>query len=69
MIKGYFHEHKLPYNINYLEEENPLGTASALKMLKSKIKNTFFITNCDILIYSHYPSIIEFIKKIIMILL
>ena len=63
MIKGYFHEHKLPYNINYLEEENPLGTAGALKMLKSKIKNTFFVTNCDILIYSHYPSIIEFHKK------
>ena len=32
-------------------------------MMKGKINSTFFVTNCDILIYSHYPSIIEFHKK------
>ena len=63
MIKAYFHEHKLPYNISYIEEDKPLGTAGSLRMMKGKINSTFFVTNCDILIYSHYPSIIEFHKK------
>ena len=63
MIKAYFHEHKFPYNINYIEEDKPLGTAGALKKVKGNIKSTFFVTNCDILVYSHYPSIIEFHKK------
>ncbi len=63
MIKAYFHEHKYPYNINYIEEDKPLGTAGSLQVMKGKIKSTFFVSNCDILIHCHYPSIIEFHKK------
>ena len=63
MIKAYFHDLKYLYNIKYIEEKKPLGTAGSLKMLKNKLKNTFFVTNSDILINSYYPSILEFHKK------
>jgi dTDP-glucose pyrophosphorylase len=63
MIKAYFHDLKSLYNIKYIEEKKPLGTAGSLKMLKNKLKNTFFVTNSDILVNSYYPSILEFHKK------
>lgn len=63
MIKAYFHDVKSLYNIKYIEEKKPLGTAGSLKFLKNKIKNTFFVTNSDILVNAYYPSILAFHKK------
>ncbi len=63
MIKAYFKEYNLPYKIDFIEEDKKLGTAGSLQMLKDQIKSTFFVSNCDILIHCHYPSIIEFHKK------
>lgn len=63
MIKAYFNECKTLYNIKYINEKIPLGTAGSLRLLKNTIKNTFFLTNSDILIYTNYPSILEFHKK------
>jgi len=63
MIKAYFKEYNLPYKIDFIEEDKKLGTAGSLQILKDQIKSTFFVSNCDILIHCHYPSIIEFHKK------
>jgi dTDP-glucose pyrophosphorylase len=60
MIKAYFNDIKSSQKIKYIEEKKPLGTAGSLKLLKKDLKTTFFVTNCDIIIYSHYPSILEF---------
>jgi len=35
--------------IEYVDEENPEGTASALKLLKGKVKTTFLVIWCDII--------------------
>ena len=63
MIKTYFNDLKSLYNIKFIEEKKPLGTAGSLKLLKNRLKDTFLVTNSDILIHSHYPSMIEFHKK------
>lgn len=63
MIKAYFNDIKLLYNIKYVEEKKPLGTAGSLKLLKNKLKKTFIVANSDTLIRSHYPSIIKFHKE------
>jgi hypothetical protein len=63
MIKAYFQEFKSLYNIKYIEEKKPLGTAGSLKLLKNKLKSSFFVVNSDILILSHYPTILNFHKK------
>jgi len=48
------------YSIQYLKEFNPLGTAGSLHLLKGKIGQTFFITNCDILIDQDYSEILDY---------
>ena len=63
MIKAYFHEHNLPYKINYIEEQKPLGTAGSLNLLQGKFKKAFFVSNCDIIIKSDYSDIFKFHKE------
>ena len=61
IIKAYLDDFKSEFNIKFIEEK-PLGTAGPLGLLK-KTKQHFFVANCDILINSHYPSMIEFHKS------
>ena len=63
LIKYYINSQKLPYNISYFEEDKPMGTAGSLSLLKNKIKSTFFVSNCDILIDQDYSEILEYHKK------
>lgn len=63
MIKAYFSDYKNQYNVSFVEEKKPLGTAGSLKLLTSKLKSAFFLTNSDVQIFCHYPSIINFHKK------
>ena len=43
-IKLYFDQFRNDYQIEYLEETKPLGTAGSLRLLKDKITNTFFVS-------------------------
>ncbi|MCX8059007.1 MAG: sugar phosphate nucleotidyltransferase [Spirochaetes bacterium] len=64
IIKSYFSEINLPFNITYLQEEKPLGTAGSLYLLKGKIKSDYFIlTNCDIIIDIDYYDLCDFHYK------
>ncbi|WP_085992725.1 nucleotidyltransferase family protein [Oceanobacillus senegalensis] len=63
MIKAYFDEKEKPYQINYVEEEKPLGTAGSLHLLKGIIKDTFFVSNCDILIEGNYSGMLKYHKE------
>ncbi|MDD3567453.1 MAG: nucleotidyltransferase family protein [Bacteroidales bacterium] len=48
------------WDVEYFREPKPLGTAGSLHLLKGKINETFFISNCDILIDQDYSEIVEF---------
>lgn len=50
MIKAYFNELNTDFNVNYETESTFLGTGGGLYLLRNKIKNTFIVTNCDILV-------------------
>lgn len=63
MIKSYFGELAKNYEIDYVEEDKPLGTGGSLYLLKGKINNTFFVSNCDILIDADYSKILDHHKK------
>ena len=63
MIKSYFNEIEKDYEINYIEEDKPLGTGGSLYLVKDKIDKTFFVSNCDILIDADYESIYEHHKE------
>lgn len=63
MIKAYFNEIEKTYSIEYIDEEKPLGTAGSLYLLKDKISDSFFLSNCDILIEGNYSDMLKYHKE------
>lgn len=60
MIKSYFSESLEQYEIRYVEEEVPLGTAGSLSLIEEKFDRPMIITNCDILIHADYGDIYRY---------
>lgn len=60
LIKAYIKEAGYQAQIDFTEEEIFLGTGGGLKLLQGKIKETFFMTNCDILIDEDYSEILKY---------
>lgn len=63
MIKAYFNEVEKDYEVNYVDEDQPLGTGGGLSLLKGKIDSTFILSNCDILIEEDYEKIYNYHKN------
>jgi dTDP-glucose pyrophosphorylase len=64
MIKQYFEQlDNKNYNIEYIEENKPLGTGGSLYLLKNKLLNTFFVSNCDILIDQDFREVYQYHKE------
>lgn len=63
MIKAYFDEKEKSFQVNYVEEKTPLGTAGSLYLLKGTLKETFFVSNCDILIEGNYSGMLKYHKE------
>jgi dTDP-glucose pyrophosphorylase len=63
IMKAYFDELNPDYSVKFVEEKEPLGTAGSLKFLQKKIKQSFIVTNCDIIIKADYPDIYNFHSK------
>tara|TARA_R110002049_G_scaffold190301_1_gene358949 strand:+ start:4328 stop:5395 length:1068 start_codon:yes stop_codon:yes gene_type:complete len=62
-IKNYFETlHNPNYELNYFEEDKPLGTAGSMFLIKDKIDSTFFVSNCDILIDQDLEEIYNYHK-------
>lgn len=63
MIERYFAERSKPYQIRYFTEPMPLGTAGSLSLLKERLNQTFFVSNCDILIDQEYQEIFQYHRE------
>lgn len=48
------------FNTFLFHEDRPLGTAGSLCLLKEKLTETFFVSNCDILINEDYSMIYNY---------
>lgn len=60
-IKSYFREREpLGYDLAFVEEESFLGTAGSLALMESELKQSFFVTNCDIIVDMDYNSALRF---------
>lgn len=62
LIKSYLRENKIP-NLHFIEEKKELGTAGPISMLKGKIKNDFFVINCDTIVSLNLEKFYDFHKK------
>ncbi|WP_270670125.1 nucleotidyltransferase family protein [Paraclostridium bifermentans] len=63
MIKAYFNDSDKKYNVSYIEEEKPLGTGGSLHLLKDELRETFFVSNCDILIDANYSDVLKYHRE------
>jgi dTDP-glucose pyrophosphorylase len=60
MIKAYFHENHIDnVSINFVDENESLGTGGGLSLLRDIMKETFFFSNCDILVSGDYSDMYE----------
>ncbi len=60
IVKMYFSEtNNRPYQLEFVLETEPLGTAGALALLKNKIDGTFLVINCDVILEPNYSDLLE----------
>ena len=62
-IKMFLRENSFPYKIDWVEEDDFMGTAGSLSLLKGKINEPFFVLNCDIILNADYTDIIKWHKE------
>lgn len=63
-IRHYFDNFsKHNYHIEYFQEDKPLGTAGSLHLLKGKINDTFFVSNCDSILDEDYGEILRYHRE------
>ena len=62
-IKMFLSENDFPYNIDWVEENNYMGTAGSLSLLRDKINDTFFVSNCDIILNVDYADVLKWHKE------
>ncbi len=63
MIKIYFDGILKDYNVNYIWENEYLGTAGSLQLLPDDFADTFIVSNCDIVVDLAYKDLIDFHEK------
>ena len=49
--------------LHFIEEKKELGTAGPISLLKGKIKNDFFVINCDTIVSLNLEKFYDFHKK------
>lgn len=59
-IKAYFNDSETGRNIRFIEEQEYMGTGGGLKLLENSIQETFFMSNCDILVNADYDKILQY---------
>jgi len=64
MIKTYFleNQNQMDYHIEYIEEKEFLGTSGALSLMQDKLKDTFIVSNCDIITDANFESLLKYHK-------
>ena len=59
LIKSYFSELGSPFDLEFIDEDSPLGTAGGLSLLKGRLNTSFVLTNCDIVAELQYSGLME----------
>jgi dTDP-glucose pyrophosphorylase len=62
-IKLFLKENQYPYAIDWVDEEQFMGTAGSLSLLKGKINDTFFVANCDSLLNVDFEEVLHWHKE------
>lgn len=60
MMKYYLGQLEHKYNIEFFQEEKPLGTIGSVSLLKGKITTPFFVSNCDSINEQDYRDVYDY---------
>ena len=60
MMKYYLGQLEHKYNIEFFQEEKPLGTIGSVSLLKGKITSPFFVSNCDSISEQDYRDVYDY---------
>jgi len=63
LLKLHIKQLNLSVNIDIVKEIKPTGTGGSLALFKNKIKKTFIVSNCDILIDDEYHKFVKYHKE------
>lgn len=63
LIKSYFSEISLKSDIIFVDEKEFMGTGGGILLVRENIRETFFLTNCDVLIEEDYSTMLHYHKK------
>ncbi len=58
-MKLYLKERSFPYEIEWVEEDEFLGTAGSLALLRDRISMPFFVVNCDTLLSIDFEEVLR----------
>lgn len=58
-IKSFFIDNETTRDIDFIEESDFYGTGGGLKLLEGRYRDSFFVTNCDIIIEEDYSDIMK----------
>lgn len=62
-IKSFFIDNENKRDVNFIDENKFLGTGGGLKLLEGRYHDSFFVTNCDIIIEEDYADILKYHKN------
>lgn len=60
MMKYYLSQLEHHYDIEFFQEEKPLGTIGSVSLLKGKINTPFFVSNCDSINEQDYRDVYDY---------
>ena len=60
IMKYYLSQLDHKYDIEFFQEEKPLGTIGSVSMLKGKITTPFFVSNCDSINEQDYRDVYDY---------
>lgn len=60
MMKYYLSQLPHHYNVEFFQEEKPLGTIGSVSLLKGKIDSPFFVSNCDSINEQDYRDVWDY---------
>lgn len=60
MMKYYLSQLDHKYDIEFFQEDKPLGTIGSVSLLKGKITTPFFVSNCDCINEQDYRDVYEY---------
>lgn len=62
LIRSYFQDSETKHDVTFIDEPEFWGTAGGLNLIKGKYHDTFFVTNCDILVEIDYSDFYRYHK-------